>query len=223
MQGFAAGALFFLILIEWIRPLRYHGLIAASLVLAAYVALFALLVRLLAPRADRLEGAPGARVRLDSSAEWARGLGTFGFTWGGLAYSQHGNLPLLQLASVTGPYGITFLIAAVNAGLASMIGVAWSSKPLAGREGVSLTLRRPARHARPPWGGGGGCGSLRGLGILPTAPGCGCGPKGAGRGASGRPGLGGRPLAARHRRDAGEQRSSPAPDGGSGAPGGPRS
>jgi len=135
-QGFAAGVLFFLILIEWIRLFDTTAWIAASLVLAAYVALFALLVRLLAPAPT------GWRALLVPASawtalEWARGLGTFGFTWGGLAYSQHGNLPLLQLASVTGPYGITFLIAAVNAGLASMIGVAWSGKPLAGREGVS--------------------------------------------------------------------------------------
>ena len=32
-------------------------------------------------------------------------------SWGSPAYSQYGNLPLMQLASVTGIYGITFLIA----------------------------------------------------------------------------------------------------------------
>lgn len=32
-------------------------------------------------------------------------------TWGALGYSQHGNLPLMQLASVTGIWGIGFLIA----------------------------------------------------------------------------------------------------------------
>jgi apolipoprotein N-acyltransferase len=31
-------------------------------------------------------------------------------TWGSIAYSQYGNLPLLQLVSVTGLWGITFLI-----------------------------------------------------------------------------------------------------------------
>ena len=32
-------------------------------------------------------------------------------TWGAVAYSQAGNLPLMQLLSVTGLWGITFLIA----------------------------------------------------------------------------------------------------------------
>jgi apolipoprotein N-acyltransferase len=32
-------------------------------------------------------------------------------TWGSLAYTQYGNLPLMQLAAVTGIWGITFLIA----------------------------------------------------------------------------------------------------------------
>lgn len=37
-------------------------------------------------------------------------LSPFG-TWGALGYTQHGNLPLMQLASVTGIWGIGFLIA----------------------------------------------------------------------------------------------------------------
>jgi apolipoprotein N-acyltransferase len=40
-------------------------------------------------------------------------LGAFrsGTTWGNIAYTQSGNLPVLQLASVTGIWGISFLIA----------------------------------------------------------------------------------------------------------------
>ncbi|MHB0971781.1 MAG: nitrilase-related carbon-nitrogen hydrolase [Thermoanaerobaculia bacterium] len=33
-------------------------------------------------------------------------------TWGSIAYTQYGNLPLLQIVSVSGIYGVTFLIAA---------------------------------------------------------------------------------------------------------------
>lgn len=36
-------------------------------------------------------------------------LNPFG-TWGSVAYTQYGNLPFMQLASVTGPWGITFTI-----------------------------------------------------------------------------------------------------------------
>jgi len=31
-------------------------------------------------------------------------------TWGSLAYTQYGNLPLMQIASITGIYGLTFLV-----------------------------------------------------------------------------------------------------------------
>ncbi len=44
-------------------------------------------------------------------------------SWGSPAYSQYGNLPLMQWASVTGIYGITFLIA----WFASVVNWAWES------------------------------------------------------------------------------------------------
>ncbi|EFK05228.1 conserved domain protein [delta proteobacterium NaphS2] len=43
-------------------------------------------------------------------------------TWGSLAYTQYGNLPLLQLVSVTGIWGVTFLVA----WFASVVNWAWS-------------------------------------------------------------------------------------------------
>jgi apolipoprotein N-acyltransferase len=41
--------------------------------------------------------------------EYAASAGSFG-SWGSLAYSQAGNLPLMQLASITGIWGITFFM-----------------------------------------------------------------------------------------------------------------
>jgi apolipoprotein N-acyltransferase len=46
--------------------------------------------------------------------------GPFG-SWGSAAYTQYGNLPLMQLSSVTGVFGIAFLIA----WFASVINWAW--------------------------------------------------------------------------------------------------
>jgi len=52
--------------------------------------------------------------------EWIRSLGMFGFTWGDLGYSQYKVLPIVQLASFTGVWGVSFLIAMSNSALASL-------------------------------------------------------------------------------------------------------
>ena len=43
-----------------------------------------------------------------------------GFPWGLLGYSQHAQLPVIQIAELGGVYGVSFLIVAVNAALAGL-------------------------------------------------------------------------------------------------------
>ena len=50
--------------------------------------------------------------------EWLRGRGPFGFTWGWLGYSQSPWRGLIQIVSVTGVPGLSFLIVLHNAALA---------------------------------------------------------------------------------------------------------
>jgi apolipoprotein N-acyltransferase len=61
--------------------------------------------------AGRLGGLAAATVFPTSWAatEYLLSLSPGG-TWGSTAYTQYGNLPLLQLLSVTGPWGVTFLV-----------------------------------------------------------------------------------------------------------------
>lgn len=49
--------------------------------------------------------------------EWMRQLGPLGTGWGGLAYTQHGALPVLQMTKLTGVWGLAFLIVLVNVAL----------------------------------------------------------------------------------------------------------
>jgi len=56
------------------------------------------------------------------SAEFLRSRFMPGATWGSIAYTQYGNLPLMQIAAFVGIWGITFLIAWV----ASTFEMAWS-------------------------------------------------------------------------------------------------
>jgi apolipoprotein N-acyltransferase len=79
----------------------------AALVGFVVLALY-LIDRLLAPR---LTGVAQTLVfpTACAAAEWLLSRAGVG-TWGSVAYSQYGDLPLLQLLSVTGLWGVTFVV-----------------------------------------------------------------------------------------------------------------
>lgn len=124
--GLVTGLCHFLSLIYWIVPtISTYGqlplylalpiLFLLALYLALYPAFFCLGVKFLdaAPLLAPLTGA-----LLWVSLEYLRaGLFT-GFPWGLLGYSQYMNLTLIQIADVTGVYGISFLIVLTNGGAA---------------------------------------------------------------------------------------------------------
>ncbi|MFP4363149.1 MAG: apolipoprotein N-acyltransferase, partial [Spirochaetia bacterium] len=53
--------------------------------------------------------------------DWVRSLGFFGFPWGFAGAAQYGFLPLIQIASITGVWGITFIIVFINAAIAEIL------------------------------------------------------------------------------------------------------
>ncbi len=144
-RGYAAGSAFFLVLLYWLVGVmvRYGGLpLPAALLflallvfyLATYVALFAAGLAALWRRAGpaALIAAPVLWVGVEIVR--ARALG--GFPWGLLGYSQTRNIPLLQIASLGGIYAVSFLVMAVNAGLALLL-----SRPASrGRVAAGLAL-----------------------------------------------------------------------------------
>ena len=150
-HGYLAGLLFFGVLIEWIRLFDTTGWVLAVVILAGYVAAFAALVRLLSssPAGWRAVLLPAAAW---TALEWVRGLGPAGFTWGGLAYSLHDRLPLMQLASVAGPYGLTFLLVAANAAVAALAAPLVAPKSAGPRQWMGAA----GRLALGVGGGGGG-------------------------------------------------------------------
>ncbi len=56
-----------------------------------------------------------------TAVEFLRGLGPLGFPWALLGESQHGALVVSQIASIVGVYGVSFLVALVNAALAACL------------------------------------------------------------------------------------------------------
>ena len=57
------------------------------------------------------------------SLEWIRGHALTGFPWGLLGYSQYLNLSIIQVADLTGVYGVSFLIILVNSSITLIPGL----------------------------------------------------------------------------------------------------
>ncbi len=123
--GFVFGLAHHLTLLSWVVfTMRTYGQLPLYLcvpvlgLLAAYLALYpavfcALTVRLRLP-APALAPAIGA---LWTAMEVLRATLFTGFPWALLGYSQYTRLALIQIADITGVYGVSFLVATVNAGV----------------------------------------------------------------------------------------------------------
>jgi apolipoprotein N-acyltransferase len=124
--GFLFGFTYFACLLYWIAVFSATKIgpfgVAAWLILSAreslYVGLFAALTNFLWRRTGWLGRAIGA-ASLWTICEWLRQLGSLGFGWGDLAYSQWQFLPFIQFASVTGLWGISWLLVFCNVALVS--------------------------------------------------------------------------------------------------------
>lgn len=89
---------------------------------AAYYVVYAVLGLYLWLFLDRAErGRPLAFALLWTSFEYLKSIGFLGYPWGLLPYSLTDVLPLLQMADLTGLYGITALLAVCNAAIAEWI------------------------------------------------------------------------------------------------------
>jgi apolipoprotein N-acyltransferase len=126
LSGFLFGLTFFSINLFWINTLNEFAPVFATLgwvCLAIGEAFFIAIACYLIKRLKLLI------VNWDLliipivwvSVEWLRTLGPFGISAGGLGYTQAGNLPLIQIASYTTVFGVSFLIVMVNSFLAYVI------------------------------------------------------------------------------------------------------
>ena len=125
--GFVAGLVFWLATIPWVAQtmVRYGGFpwplaTLILLALAGYLALYSAAFGALLSRCPLHSGALYVIVAASVwvALEFLRTHLLTGFPWNLLGYSQHRNLPLIQVAAVTGVYGVSFVVLAVNAALA---------------------------------------------------------------------------------------------------------
>ena len=112
--GLVFGLVYYGLLLHWLIPFGIIAWLPLVVAQAAYAALFGAIGALMGDRARPLRTALLLAAAW-TAVDWARAVWPLGgFTWGALAYSQHGNHLLLPLASITGMWGVTFVVAAVN-------------------------------------------------------------------------------------------------------------
>jgi apolipoprotein N-acyltransferase len=136
---------------RWLFEVPGFGMHHAVL-LAVYVALYpatwcAGLSAFCAARLPLLVTAPALWVVLDYVRAHA---GFLALPWASLAHSQYGNLAILQIATVTGEYGVTFLVVMASVAIADLIvRRTWRSVLIAGiviglaHAAGALALARP--------------------------------------------------------------------------------
>jgi apolipoprotein N-acyltransferase len=116
-SGYVAGLVFYGMTVWWTIHVTVFGTAAFVAALAVYfglsVALFPLLRRGNSVVANFSFIIAGTAWWV--MLEWVRGKIIFGgFGWNGLGVSQHQTLPLIQMAEVTGVYGVSALVCAAN-------------------------------------------------------------------------------------------------------------
>ncbi len=95
--------------------LPFYAGVSVMLLLVMYLSLYpALFCAGVAYFARRKVAVALIAPLLWTSLEYLKSHLLSGFPWGNLAHSQHGYLPLIQIADITGTFGITFLIVLVN-------------------------------------------------------------------------------------------------------------
>jgi apolipoprotein N-acyltransferase len=145
--GFLTGFISFLGILYWIViavhtygniPLVMSVLILLLLVayLSLFIGAFTLLTRFIQIRSglQNFFFIPITWVAL----EYLRSFLLTGFPWANLGYSQYLNLPFIQMADITGSYGLSFVILLVNATLFKVL-QQWSKRTFPFKE-VIITV-----------------------------------------------------------------------------------
>lgn len=111
--SYLAGIVFWFGIIYWLIHVTLIGLILLVAYLALYFGIFGLIIsstRSHVHTFTRLLFIPSVWVLL----EYLRSYLFTGFGWAFLGYSQYLNLPIIQIANITGVWGVSFLVMMVN-------------------------------------------------------------------------------------------------------------
>jgi apolipoprotein N-acyltransferase len=121
--GFVFGIVYFFGTLYWIyHSINYYGgvsfpaSISVVLLLCCYLGLYPALFSFLFSSMLRKTKLPALLIApvIWVVLEFLRSYALTGFPWSSIGYSQYKFLPMIQVADITGVYGISFLVLAVN-------------------------------------------------------------------------------------------------------------
>ncbi len=119
-----SGGIFFIGIFHWILEITqykwmHHALL--DLYFGAYIAIFGLTFCLINVRRGAVAALISAPFLWISQEYLRANMGFLALPWGFLAHSQYENTSLLQIASITGAYGVSFMVVLGNAALTAII------------------------------------------------------------------------------------------------------
>ena len=124
LLSYACGIVFFLGIFHWILEIRSYTLLHHSILalyLGFYFAVFGLAFGWISARLGQPAALMAAPI-IWVSLEFARSSMSFlALPWGLLAHSQYRYPAVIQVCSLTGAYGLSFVVVAVNSALAALI------------------------------------------------------------------------------------------------------
>ena len=125
--SFPLGYAFFLLGAMWLAEVHWGALVVPALALALFYVLFAGLLNFIARkgRVPMTLAVPVAWV----TVEFVRSFALTGFPWLYLGHTQFRLLPLIQIADITGAYGVSFVVAAFNGLVADALLFATGKSP----------------------------------------------------------------------------------------------
>ena len=124
LASYLAGAAFFWPILTWMTVADYR-MYATWAMLATYCSFYFPAAVGLVRYLDRRTSLPLIVTvpAVWTALEYARSFILTGFAWYYLGHTQHDVLPMIQIADLAGAYGVTFVLAAVNAWLFELL---WS-------------------------------------------------------------------------------------------------
>ena len=120
--GWVFGFTYFGLLMYWLALFGTLAWMGSALLQAAFLALFGLLVPAVVRQGRPVLSAGGVAATWVAVEFLRSSFPLGGLGWGAPSYTQGGNEALLHLASITGAWGVTFVVVLVNALLASLHG-----------------------------------------------------------------------------------------------------